>query len=232
VGVASHLGINLRDYDARIRTFIPRYEEMVDAAAAALTALQRRARLVVDLGIGSGALAARCAAVAPGARIVGVDNDEGMLALAKKRLGNRLTVVSGDFRSAPLPACDAVTASFALHHVPTRQGKAALYRRCFAALRAGGLLVNADCCVASNPRLRAKDRDAWRMHLQRWYSGPRSAGFLKAWAKEDVYFRLEDEVALLRSAGFCVDVPWRRDAFAVIVGTKPGGRRRRTRRAS
>jgi hypothetical protein len=33
--------------------------------------------------------------------------------------------------------------------------------------------------------------------------------------------RLKDEVQLLRAAGFVVDVPWRRDGFAVIVAVKP-----------
>ena len=33
MGVASHLGIQLTEYDRRIRTFIPDYEEMLDAAA-------------------------------------------------------------------------------------------------------------------------------------------------------------------------------------------------------
>jgi SAM-dependent methyltransferase len=226
MGAAGHLGIQLRDYDARIRTFIPRYEEMLDVAAAALKALDGRAPLVLDLGVGSGALAARCVAAAAGARIVGVDSDEDMLALARKRLGGRLTAVSGDFLSTPLPQCDVVTASFALHHVPTRRRKAVMYARCFAALRPGGLLVNADCCLASNPRLQALDRAAWRAHLQRRYSRTRAERFLRAWAQEDVYFRFEDEINLLQAAGFTVDVPWRRDGFAVIVGAKPEVRRR------
>jgi SAM-dependent methyltransferase len=220
MGAAAHLGIRLRDYDARIRTFIPRYDEMLDAAAAVLKALHRRAPLVLDLGIGSGALAARCLAAAAGARIVGVDTDEGMLALARTRLGRRLTAVPGDFLTTSLPRCDVVTASFALHHVPTRRRKAALYARCFGALDRGGLLINADCCLASNSRLQALDRAAWRAHLQRRYSRPRAERFLRSWAQEDVYFHLEDELALLRSAGFTVDVPWRRHSFAVIVGAK------------
>jgi ubiquinone/menaquinone biosynthesis C-methylase UbiE len=225
VGAAAHLGIRLRDYDALIGTFIPRYDEMLDAAAAALKALHRRAPVVLDLGIGSGALAARCSATVPGARFVGVDNDEGMLALARKRLGTRLTALPGDFLSTPFPPCDVVTASFALHHVTTRRRKGALYARCFEALRPGGMLVNADCCTASNPQLKAQDRAAWRTHLQQRYSTPRSEGFLRAWAKEDVYFRLEDEIDLLHAAGFVVDVPWRRDCFAVIVGAKRSARR-------
>src|SRR5215831_1860740 len=35
MSVASHLGIDLNDYDSRIRTFIPHYEEMLDVAGAA-----------------------------------------------------------------------------------------------------------------------------------------------------------------------------------------------------
>ena len=221
MGTAAHLGIRLRDYDARIRTFIPHYEEMLDAAAAALKAVDCRVPLVVDLGIGSGALAARCVGVLSRARLIGVDNDEGMLALARKRLGPRLETLRGDFLSTRLPRCDVVMASLALHHVPTRRRKAALYARCFAALRPGGLLVSADCCTASEPRLQALDLATWTAHLRHSYSRVRAGRFLRAWKQEDVYFRLEDEIDLLKRAGFAVDVPWRRGTFAVIVGAKP-----------
>ena len=36
MSVATHLGIDLGEYDARIRTFIPHYEEMLDVAAGSL----------------------------------------------------------------------------------------------------------------------------------------------------------------------------------------------------
>lgn len=220
MGVAAHLGIRLRDYDARIRTFIPHYEHMLNAAAAAVKAIDRRAPLLVDLGVGSGELAARCLKELPRARVIGIDTDEGMLALARKRLGARLDARHGDFLSTPFPRCDVVMASFALHHVRTRPRKMRLYARCFAALRPGGLLVNADRCLASHHRLQALDREAWRAHLQCRYGLARAERFLRAWAKEDVYFRLEDEIDLLRRTGFAIDVPWRRDGFAVVVGAK------------
>jgi tRNA (cmo5U34)-methyltransferase len=226
MGAAAHLGIRLRDYDARIRTFIPRYEEMLDTAAAVLTAQDRRRPLIVDLGTGSGALAGRCAAAIPGARVIGIDEDEGMLGLAKKRLRARLTVLPGNFLATPLPRCDAVTASFSLHHVRTRPEKAALYRRVFAALRPAGLFVNADCCVPLDRRLKAQGRAAWRAHLERRYSPARAEGYLRAWAKEDSYFELNEEVRLLERAGFRVDVPWRRDWFAVVVGVRPASTHR------
>src|SRR4051812_20740561 len=88
---AAHLGIDLADYDRAIRTFIPPYETLLRIVATALRVMSgKRTPLVVDLGIGTGALSAACLGVVPGARIVGVDADERMLAAARTRLGPAL----------------------------------------------------------------------------------------------------------------------------------------------
>ena len=78
MGVASHLGIRLREYDQRIRTFIPDYDEMLDAAAALLQASSTTT--IVDLGVGTGVLAARCLDRMRRARVVGIDADADILA--------------------------------------------------------------------------------------------------------------------------------------------------------
>src|SRR5262245_8638661 len=218
--VGSHLGIELGEYDERIRTFIPDYETMLEEAANAVKILTPRARVVVDLGIGTGALAARCLALVKSARVIGVDVDEGMLEMARRRLGGRVSVLATDFLSARLPRCDAVIASFALHHVRTRRAKAALYARCHAPLRRGGVFVSADCFLASTPRLLAVDRRAWRAHLERHYRPQQAEAYLRAWGREDVYQPLDLEVDLMRAAGFTVDVRWRRNSFAVLVGSR------------
>jgi tRNA (cmo5U34)-methyltransferase len=220
MGVATHLGIELTDYDAVIRTLIPHYEALIAAAGDAVDALAPRAPVVVDLGTGSGVLASRVLDVRPRARVTGIDADAGMLGLAHRRLGDRITMVHGDFERTPLPPCDLVTASFALHHIRTRRRKATLYARACAALRPGGVLVSADCYLAASPRLQVVDRQRWVAHLRQRYGRARADGFLRAWAKEDVYFPLEDELELLAAAGFAVDVPWRRDGFAVMVGRR------------
>src|SRR5216683_3327425 len=167
MGVAAHLGIRLAEYDGRIRTFIPDYEEMIEVAAAAVPA---RARTLVDLGIGTGALSARCLETAPGIRIVGIDVDPEILTLAARRLRDRATLATGTFLRTPLPACDAVVASFALHHVRTRDAKASLYRRIRAALRPRGVFVTVDCHPASDGQAADSQRDAWTAHLRRSYS--------------------------------------------------------------
>lgn len=216
MSVTTHLAIELDEYDERIRTFIPYYEEMLDTAAAVVG--MQRPRTVVDLGTGTGVLAARIARRARGVTLVGIDEDQGMLAAARRRLPpTRTTLVHESFLRAALPRCDAVTASFALHHVASPRTKRRLFDRARTALRTGGVLVSADCHPASNQPLAAAGHRAWHDFLAVTY-GPRKAReFLKTWAKEDFYTTLETELRLLRAAGFTPDVIWRRDTFAVIV---------------
>ena len=89
------------------------------------------------------------------------------------------------------------------------------------------MLIDADCVLNNNARLQTRDREEWRRHLAAAHGPKGAAKFLRAWSGEDTYFTLDLETALLREAGFAVDVAWRRGAFAVIAATKP---RRRPRR--
>jgi tRNA (cmo5U34)-methyltransferase len=213
MSVAAHLGIRLSEYDARIRTFIPDYEEMLDAAASVVPP---RARVIVDLGVGTGALAARCLQCAPDAHVIGVDADSDILALASRRIGDRGTTVLGNFLRSALPRCDVMVASLALHHVRTRSAKAGLYRRIHRALRRKGQLVIVDCEPAGDAAQRRSQREAWLGHLRKTYSGARARALLRSWSREDVYLPLQTELVLLSSGGFSAEVVWRRGAFAVI----------------
>jgi tRNA (cmo5U34)-methyltransferase len=217
MSVASHLGIKLSEYDKSIRTFIPDYEEMLGVAAAAVPA---RARTIVDLGIGTGALSARCLESAPKARVAGIDMDPAILALAAQRLGDRASLTTGTFLRTPLPPCDAVVASYSLHHVRTRGAKASLYRRIRDALRPRGVFLNVDSQPASDPQVWRTQRDAWLAHLRRSYSASRSSAIFNTWAGEDVYVPLDVEIDLMERGGFRVEVLWRRGAFAVLRGAR------------
>jgi len=223
VSVAKHLGIRLPEYDRRIRTFIPHYEELVSATAGVVALVRTRRPAMVDLGIGTGALAARCREFAPRASVYGIDEDPEMLAVAARRLGRksgRHRLVSGDFARVAIPKCDAIVATLALHHVHSVIAKRRLYRRCFAALRPGGVFASGDAFLSRAPALRRLEMDTWRAHLRQWYSARETRGFFAAWAREDRYLPLALEVELLESVGFRVDVPWRRAPFGVVVGVK------------
>jgi ubiquinone/menaquinone biosynthesis C-methylase UbiE len=222
--VASHLAISPAQYDARIRSLIPLYDELIAEAARALGHAARPVRTLVDLGIGTGALARACLEQVPGARIWGIDADASMMATARTRLGRlsrRVTMTTGSFLDAALPPCDAMVASYSLHHIRSSRAKLAFYRRCSRALRPGGVLINGDCAPASTPRGFARDLDIWFAHLGKTF-GSRARGrrVYESWADEDTYVPLAEEIRLLERAGFVVDVPWRRSPFAVIVASR------------
>lgn len=220
MGATSHLGIKFGAYDATIASLIPHYRELVSAGATAVDWFARTAPAVVDLGTGSGALAAEILKTRPKARLIGIDADRSMLEAAERRLRGRIQVIEDNFEQARIPRCDVISASFALHHVATGRRKAALYRRCFTSLRDGGMFVSVDCFLGASGRLQKLHRDAWLQHLQKRYTRKKAEHFLRTWAKEDVYFTLDRELELLKDAGFSTEVTWRKDSFAVVVGLK------------
>jgi SAM-dependent methyltransferase len=224
MSVASHLAVSPAKYDTRIRSLIPLYDELIAEVARALAHAERPVRTVVDLGIGTGALARACLESAPGAHVWGIDADPDMMAIARTRLGRlsrRVTMTTGSFLHEALPPCDAMVASYSLHHIRTPRAKLAFYRRCYKALRPGGVLINGDCAPASTPRGFARDLDLWFTHLGKTFGG-RTGGrkVYESWADEDTYLPLDEEIRLLKRAGFVVDVPWRRSPFAVIVACR------------
>jgi len=217
MSVAAHLGIQLAQYDRRIRSFIPYYEEMLDSAAGLINP---RTGVIVDLGIGTGALAARCLRVAPKARVTGIDSDAAILEMARRRLGAKAALIHGHLETAPYPRADALVASLALHHIPTKPCKLAVYGRIYRALHPGGIFVNADCCPAAEPSLRKIQRRGWHNHLRRTYTHGKASAYLRAWSREDFYLPLDAELRMLRACGFQAEVAWRRGMFSILAARK------------
>lgn len=214
MGVARHLGIRTAAYDRAIRQFIPGYAPMLAAAAEAAAGAGGR---LVDLGMGTGALAAACLRRGRPESVCGIDADPALEPAARRRLGPRLEWITANFERCALPPADAIVSALALHHVRSERAKLRLYRRCRMALRNAGVLVNADCCPARSPELAAAQFAAWRAHLRRYFSARAVEGYLARWACEDHYLPLETEMDLLRRAGFAPEVVWRLGAFAVIA---------------
>lgn len=197
--VLDHLGLAARDYDAVIRRYIPQYEQMIATAVGLVHGD------VLDLGTGTGALAAAILEAQPAARVKLVDIDPAMLEVARARVarfGDRAELVHASFDDT-LPPCDAVVASLALHHVPELDRKRALFTRIHAALRPGGIFVIADATVHE----RGLERD---VSFRTWSAWMASHGIAQSeadqlfakWAGEDRYYPLATELRLLAEAGF------------------------------
>ena len=219
--VRRHLRVETAAYDDAIRRFIPGYETMLQVAAEAVAAV--RPRLVLDLGAGTGALSAALLEPSDTGSVALVDVDPEMLDQARERLapfGDRARFLEQSFHD-PLPPCDAIAASLSLHHVPTLAEKQNLYRRIFNAMNPGGVFVNADAVMPSDPVGRSATYDAWAQHMAKHgIERPQAFQHFEEWAEEDTYFPLEDELAALRTAGFEAECPWHRPPMAVVAGRK------------
>lgn len=216
-----HLHLELDEYDAAIRRFIPGYDEMLGRAAEEV--LRRGPGRVLDLGAGTGAMILALVTRSPTVSVEALDLDPEMLELARERLqewGGRVGYRKGSFRG-DLPSADAVTASLALHHIPTLDAKTAVYRNIHRALPEGGVFVSADVTLPSHPSLRGAAYQAWAHHLvENGIPLGRAFEHFREWADEDTYFAAEQELAALRSVGFQAEVAWRNRVSTVVVGVK------------
>ena len=201
--VATHLGLAASDYDAAIRRYTPRYDEMIDTVVGLIAELD--APYVIDLGAGTGALGGAILDRVPRARVRFLDIDPAMLEVAGGRVarhGARAELWRGSFDDA-LPPCDAVVASLALHHVPERDRKRALYGRIHGALRPGGALLVADITVHETGTAHDQIYRAWIASMaSHGITEPEAEALLTQWAGEDRYYPLAAELAMLAAAGF------------------------------
>ena len=101
-----------------------------------------------------------------------------------------------------------------------RGGEPEPYRSIRAALRPGGVFVNADATMHEGERLRSLTHELWADHLEA-HGDTRAQAHARfaEWRGEDRYLPMAVELGLLRDAGFqAADALWRSPPVTVIVG--------------
>ncbi len=178
-------------YLAEMAEEIPGYEELQEAVVAATTGVD--AKRVLELGTGTGETALRVLAQHPGARWVGIDASEAMLARAHERLPDadlRLQRLEDEFPSGPF---DLVVSALAVHHLDGA-GKRDLFSRVARVLQPGGRFVLGDVVVPAAGQ-----------------EGPIHIDWVM-----DVPDSVEDQLAWLRDAGFEAEAAGVRVDLAVL----------------
>jgi tRNA threonylcarbamoyl adenosine modification protein (Sua5/YciO/YrdC/YwlC family) len=183
-------------YVEEIRSDVPAYDALQDAVAAATGSGARR---ILDLGTGTGETARRVLAFHPEASLVGVDENEGMLAVARSGLPAERVELRAGRIEAPLPGgpFDLVTSALCVHHLDAA-GKADLFNRVHDALAPGGLFVLGDVIVPVDPALATAS-------LTPGYDRPSP---------------LADQLRWLSEAGFSPRVVWQEGDLVVIAARR------------
>ncbi len=211
-------------YEGARRRLVPCFDGFYGAALRALDlAAPGRVTEVLDLGAGTGMLAAMVARARPDARLTVLDGAPAMVAEARRTLGDRLATAHVRDLREPLPEgpWDAIVSALAIHHLADAD-KAGLYGCAYDALRPGGVLVNAEQVLGATPAL---DALAWAWHQRE----ARALGSDDAeWAasvermRHDRCATAEAQLTMLRDAGFeDVAVHFADGRFAVLAGRRP-----------
>lgn len=211
-------------YDRDRRVLVPPFD-LFYGTAAEVAGLGRSGPVrVLDLGAGTGLLAATLATALPEATFVLLDEAPAMLERARERLaplGDRVATVVADLRD-PLPAgeFDVIASALAIHHLADN-GKADLYTRAAAALAPGGVFVNAEQVAGPTPTVDAHYREKWDQHTRALGA---TDDMLAAAAERmaiDLPASTASQIDMLRAAGLvdvdCFFQSWR---FAVFAGWK------------
>jgi L-threonylcarbamoyladenylate synthase len=135
-------------YPDEVREDIPVYDEFQAQVVAACGDGFAR---VLELGTGTGETAARLLEVRPEAELVGIDESEAMLEVARARLGSGVRLDVARLQD-PLPdgPFDLVASALCVYHLDGDE-KRSLFERIARVLRAGGRFVLGDVVIPVDP---------------------------------------------------------------------------------
>ncbi|QLH74359.1 MAG: methyltransferase domain-containing protein [Methanomassiliicoccales archaeon] len=207
-------------YEEDIVRIVPNYDEMLDAAVGSIPFDEDLELTIIDLGTGTGSLAARLRKRFPRGRITCVDMTAEMLDVAKERFKDDPLVkfLQKDFYHLEIPAGnDVIASSLALHHLITDDDKRGFYRKICEGLRDGGVFVNADAVLSSDEEIEELYMRRWREFMGKGLGPEEIEEVLERFRREDSLPYLIDELRWLSEVGFSkVDVIWKDHMTAVV----------------
>jgi tRNA (cmo5U34)-methyltransferase len=179
---------------------------------------------ILDLGAGTGLLSAFVRQWYPAAHIHLLDVSAPMLDRARQRLAGDTNVSYevADYTSAALGSgYDAIVSALSIHHLDDASKKS-LFARIFAALRPGGVFVNAEQVAGPTPALDELYKKLWLEQVREAGATPQQIADSLYRQQDDRCASVEDQLTWLRSAGFTdVDCWFKDNRFAVLAGTRP-----------
>jgi tRNA (cmo5U34)-methyltransferase len=223
--IRQHFEEEAREFDRIIVTLIPEYPRMVEALVAAIPFDHAAPLRIIDLGCGTGTVAAGILNTFPNAQVTCIDLAENMIAMARAKLARYSLVryVVSDFNAFDFDGkYDVVVSSLALCHLVTDKDKRHFYGRIYDSLVSGGVFYNADVVLGSSHFLQDVYLKQWRNFMSLKVSKDEiERKWIPKYQAEDRPAKLMDQLKWMEEIGFVdVDVVWKYYNFAVYGGVR------------
>ena len=224
--IKEHFEQEAQEFDDIILRLIPYYAQMLEALVAGIPFSAQQSFTVIDLGCGTGTISRQIKDTFPLASITCMDLAENMIRMARIKLTDYpdTEFQVGDFnRYSFRRTYDVVVSSLALHHLESDAEKTAFYQKIFNALNPGGVFINADVVLGSEPALQQKYLEKWKAFMRKQVAEDEiNHKWMVSYEQEDRPAVLLNQLDWLREIGFTsVDVVWKYYNFAVYGGQKP-----------
>jgi tRNA (cmo5U34)-methyltransferase len=182
---------------------------------------------ILDLGAGSGILTGFLRRRFPLAQVTLIDFSLPMLELARQRLSppnapdSNLAFQTGDYTTTPFPpALDAIVSALSIHHLDNT-AKQFLFYKLHAALRPGGVFINADQVAGPTPEVEVRYKQLWLQQVRAAGATDQQIADSLFRQQADRCASVEDQLAWMRVAGFADADCWYKEArFAVLSGSR------------
>lgn len=209
-------------YDAARAKLIPPYDRFYSTAVSLLPFDPDAEIRILDLGAGTGLLAAFIREKFPNAHLHLVDIADSMLDLARQRLrSDRTTYSISDYASQPIEGqWHAIVSALSIHHL-IDPSKRDLFRRIYSALLPGGVFVNAEQVAGPTPELTRRYHQQWLSQIRERGATEQEIADCEYRMQADRCASVEDQIAWMREAGFVDADCWLKEGqFAVLSGTR------------
>lgn len=205
------------DYDGFIRKLVPGY----DFFQTITPVLAGNPKTVLDIGCGTGNIAAAIRKLHNSADITCVDPSEEMLSIAKTKVNAEfIQSKAEDFKFDS--TYDCITSIMALHNIQTREEREAVYKNIYNSLNSPGVYITADMVKGEN-----ETTDSLYMHMWRQYMLANIPAeevdnkWIPLHKEKDVTYKVSEQMVMLYDAGFrSIDIINKNINFVIMAAYK------------
>ena len=213
-----------QNYDRARRQLVPCFDDFYGTVLDLIPCERDATSRILDLGAGTGLLAALIAEAFPRAHLTLVDISDAMLDEARRRFRDepsRFHFRVLDFSKDPLCGeYDVVVSALSIHHVDDG-AKQVVFQGVYDVLREEGIFINADQVLGMTPEIDRKYHEAWLREVRsKGVSEDDLAAALER-MREDKMSTLGSQMKWLENIGFEMVNCWYKNyGFVVYSGRK------------